>query len=249
MLRLAIAFAGGGVIGVVVGIALGVFFYPFWFLADTTASESIAGATSAAQIIAARGAGGRGADLQFGGETGGGTVIPSPEEAEAAKAEAAEAEAAASLSLVSSGRFIHANPNDPVHWGAGEASLVEREGRLVVLLGDDFEVGPGPAYHVYVKDAAGIRSRSDFLDAEGPSIGKLRAFRGSQVYEVPEGIARESIRSVVVWCESFRVLISPADLEPVDGLSAPRVPGAARAKRRPRGPSAPAPVCPSARRP
>ena len=48
--------------------------------------------------------------------------------------------------LVGTGTFIHANPSDPVHWGKGTVSAYER----AVLLESDFEVGPGPAYHVYL---------------------------------------------------------------------------------------------------
>src|SRR5262245_48228625 len=48
--------------------------------------------------------------------------------------------------LVATGTFIHADPSDPVHYGKGRVSVYER----VVFLEPDFEVGPGPAYHVYL---------------------------------------------------------------------------------------------------
>src|SRR6187402_1797714 len=47
---------------------------------------------------------------------------------------------------VATGTFIHANPSDPVHYGKGKVSVYRR----VVFLEPDFEVGPGPAYHVYL---------------------------------------------------------------------------------------------------
>jgi hypothetical protein len=43
-------------------------------------------------------------------------------------------------------------------------------------------------------------------------LGRLRAFKGSQRYAVPAGLDLSSFRSVVIWCEQFSVLISPADL-------------------------------------
>jgi ABC-type antimicrobial peptide transport system permease subunit len=46
--------------------------------------------------------------------------------------------------LVAAGTFIHANPSDPIHWGRGKVSVYER----AVFLEQDFEVGPGPAFHV-----------------------------------------------------------------------------------------------------
>ena len=39
-----------------------------------------------------------------------------------------------------------------------------------------------------------------------------RAFKGSQKYQVPAGIDLAKFPSVVIWCEQFSVLISPADL-------------------------------------
>src|SRR5260370_42183215 len=46
--------------------------------------------------------------------------------------------------LVASGTFIHANPSDPVHYGKGRVSVYEH----TIFLEPDFEVGPGPAFHV-----------------------------------------------------------------------------------------------------
>ena len=44
-------------------------------------------------------------------------------------------------------------------------------------------------------------------------LGRLRAFKGSQNYAIPAGIDVEAFGSVVIWCEQFGVLISPATLE------------------------------------
>jgi hypothetical protein len=46
-------------------------------------------------------------------------------------------------------------------------------------------------------------------------LGGLRSFKGSQRYPIPEGVDLAKYPSVVVWCERFGVLISPADLTPV----------------------------------
>ena len=43
-------------------------------------------------------------------------------------------------------------------------------------------------------------------------LGALRAFEGSQKYAVPAGVDLARYASVVIWCERFGVLISPADL-------------------------------------
>jgi Electron transfer DM13 len=113
--------------------------------------------------------------------------------------------------LVASGGFIHANPSDPVHYGKGRVSVYER----TVFLEPDFEVGPGPAFHVYLVPKASIRSSSDLKDAKFVDLGGLRTLKGSQRYPIPADVDLKNYRSVVIWCERFGVLISPADLTTV----------------------------------
>jgi hypothetical protein len=45
-------------------------------------------------------------------------------------------------------------------------------------------------------------------------LGRLRAFKGSQRYTIPAGVDLKNYPSVVIWCQRFSVLISPADLMP-----------------------------------
>ena len=82
----------------------------------------------------------------------------------------------------------------------------------VVFLGPDFEVGPGPDYRVYLVPEAGIRDSSIVDQTMYVDLGKLRAFKGSQKYSIPEGVNLKDYPSVVIWCQKFGVLISPADL-------------------------------------
>ncbi len=110
--------------------------------------------------------------------------------------------------LFATGSFIHANPTDPVHYGKGKVSVYER----TVFLEPDFEVGPGPAFHVYLVPKASIRSSSDMKDVMFVDLGGLRAFTGSQRYPIPDGVDLRKYQSVIIWCERFGVLISPADL-------------------------------------
>jgi Electron transfer DM13 len=81
-----------------------------------------------------------------------------------------------------------------------------------VYLESDFEVGPGPAFHVYLVPKASIRSSSDLKEVMFVDLGGLRAFKGSQRYAIPAGINLKDYQSVIIWCERFGVLISPADL-------------------------------------
>lgn len=110
--------------------------------------------------------------------------------------------------LYATGTFIHANPSDPIHYGKGKVSVYRR----AVFLEPDFEVGPGPAYHVYLVPKDKVRGEADVKDSMFVDLGGLRAFKGSQRYPIPEGVDLMKYQSVVIWCERFSVLISPADL-------------------------------------
>jgi hypothetical protein len=76
-------------------------------------------------------------------------------------------------------------------------------------------VGPGPAFHVYLVPNANIRTATAVKDSMFVDLGGLRAFKGSQRYPIPAGVDLKNYPSVVIWCERFSVLISPADLVPV----------------------------------
>ena len=113
--------------------------------------------------------------------------------------------------LVATGTFIHANPSDPIHYGKGKVSVYRR----TVFLEPDFEVGPGPAFHVYLVPKANIRDAAAVNDTMYIDLGGLRAFKGSQRYPIPAGMDLKNYPSVVIWCERFGVLISTADLTAV----------------------------------
>ena len=128
-------------------------------------------------------------------------VFPPPPAAE----QITEADRAA---LVATGTFIHANPSDPIHYGKGRVSVYRR----AVFLEPDFEVGPGPAFHVYLVPKANVRTEADVKETMFVDLGGLRAFKGSQRYPIPDGVDLSKYQSVVIWCQHFSVLISPADL-------------------------------------
>ena len=115
---------------------------------------------------------------------------------------------------IASGMFVHANPSDPIHYGKGGLSIyIDQSGERLLHLEDDFEVGPGPAFHVYLVDHAKVRSNADFRASAMVDLGRLKAFRGSQNYSIPVSADLAGANSVVIWCKEFGVLISPASLE------------------------------------
>jgi hypothetical protein len=149
----------GAILGVVGGFALGIFVYPYVFLADIVADEQVSDR--------------------------------------------------ASKNLVATGKFIHVNPSDPIHYGSGSVTVFDD----TVHLEDDFQVGPGPKFHVYLVPLKEVGSENDVEDSMFVDLGRLRAFKGSQSYPIPLGVDLKSFGSVVIWCEQFGVLVSPATLE------------------------------------
>ncbi|MCZ7566286.1 MAG: DM13 domain-containing protein [Burkholderiales bacterium] len=110
--------------------------------------------------------------------------------------------------VVAKGAFVHANPSDPIHYGKGGVTVYAD----LLHLEADFEVGPGPKYHVYLVPEAKVTPSTDVARTMFVDLGRLRAFKGSQNYPVPAGVDLARYPSVVIWCEQFGVLISPAAL-------------------------------------
>ena len=112
--------------------------------------------------------------------------------------------------VVATGRFVHADPSDPVHYGSGGVTVYAD----LLHLEDDFRVGPGPKYHVYLVPRAGVVPETRVEHTMFVDLGRLKAFSGGQNYPVPAGTNVGEYQSVVIWCEQFNVLISPAQLTP-----------------------------------
>ena len=159
MTKSALIFVGGGLLGLAAGFAIGIFVYPYIFLADIVAMERV-------------------------------------DDAVAKKA-------------VATGTFIHANPADPIHYGKGGVTVYPD----LLHIEQDFVVGPGPKFHVYLVPEKTVTPSTDVAKTMFVDLGRLKAFKGSQNYAVPAGVNVAGYGSVVIWCEQFGVLISPAQLE------------------------------------
>lgn len=161
MARSVLFFVIGGLLGSAAGFAVGIFVYPYIFLADIVASERV--------------------------------------------------ENAAGRKVVAQGMFIHANPSDPIHYGKGKVTVYDN----LVHLETDFEVGPGPKFHVYLVPEKSVTPSTQVAKTMYVDLGRLKAFKGSQNYPVPAGVDLARFGSIVIWCEQFGVLISPAALKPI----------------------------------
>lgn len=213
------AFFFGGVLGTIFGIALGFFFFPYVFppppaneqLTEADLTPPPAPEQPAAPPAAAESSPPPPAAEQT-AQAPAATPQPPALSAPAVSAPPTQAAPAPALAVpLATGTFIHANKSDPVHWGKGKVSVYQR----AVFLEPDFEVGPGPAFHVYLVPRSSIRSSSEMKDVMYVDLGRLRSFKGSQRYPIPDGINLKNYPSVIIWCERFGVLISPADLKVV----------------------------------
>ncbi len=116
----------------------------------------------------------------------------------------------AAPTVTSRGSFRDA---DAVHKGSGMATLYELPtGEHVVRL-EEFRVTNGPALVVYLAKHPDPATADDVIDGGFVNLGKLKGNVGSQNYTVPADVAIDEYSSVVIWCELFSVLFSPAALE------------------------------------
>lgn len=111
--------------------------------------------------------------------------------------------------VLASGTFRDA---DRVHKGMGNAAFVRQPDGTVELQLTDFEVTNGPDLKVYLSAHADPASSSDVTGAEWVSLGTLKGNIGDQTYTLPADVDPAQFNSVVIWCEAFGVLFSPAAL-------------------------------------
>lgn len=120
-----------------------------------------------------------------------------------------ELPAALQTNQVAQGSFRDA---DSSHKGKGNATIFEIATGSNVLHLTDFETTNGPDLEVWLVKASDIQSSADVKGSDWLSLGRLKGNIGDQTYIIPEGTDISEYRSVVIWCEQFGVLFSPADL-------------------------------------
>lgn len=115
----------------------------------------------------------------------------------------------ASLTVVRTGRFSDA---DRAHEGEGVAEILLTADGTHLLRLSDFRVTNGPDLKVWLVTAADPKASRDVSASEWLSLGPLKGNIGDQIYPIPEDAEIDRYRSVVIWCEQFSVLFSPAPL-------------------------------------
>lgn len=115
----------------------------------------------------------------------------------------------AALTVVSQGRFRDA---DRAHQGMGLAEVLLTADGTYLLRLSDFEVTNGPDLKVWMLTAEDPKASRDVNASEWLSLGPLKGNIGDQIYPIPADAQIDRYRSVVIWCEQFGVLFSPAPL-------------------------------------
>lgn len=125
--------------------------------------------------------------------------------------------------VVGGGDASNAAPSDP----PSAVTPVSYAGTFVGV-GDGIHDAGGSAYTIPVGDGSSVLRLEDFYSTNGPglrvylatdtkateyvSLGDLKANRGNQNYEIPEGLDLEKYDHVLIWCEPFSVLFGSAEL-------------------------------------
>jgi len=111
------------------------------------------------------------------------------------------------VTLVAEGNFY-----DLAHHGMGTAAIYQYEGGSHVLRFEDFEVLNGPDLHVYFSTVDPVPDTVGLALEGGIDLGLLKGNIGNQNYELPADLDLSQYRSVVIWCEPFRVPFNAAPL-------------------------------------
>ncbi|MBT8135392.1 MAG: DM13 domain-containing protein [Gammaproteobacteria bacterium] len=111
--------------------------------------------------------------------------------------------------VVALGNFTDA---DAIHRGSGKASMYRLPDGSHVLRFEDFAVTNGPALVVLMSSVAEVSSAEDVKAGRYIKLGKLKGNKGNQNYTIPASIDPSHYRSVVIWCDLFDVVFSPATL-------------------------------------
>ena len=106
-----------------------------------------------------------------------------------------------------------ADGQDAGHWGRGGVKFYRADdGTVLAELQEDFVVGAGPNFWLYLNSRGEINNEDDFLsDTARLRLQKIKSFTGSQVYKLAAA-QYAAAGSLTIWCESFNQYIASANL-------------------------------------
>lgn len=118
-----------------------------------------------------------------------------------------EAMPEANMTLLAQGSFYNL-----FHVGSGQAMVYQLADGSRILRLQDFEVDNGPELHVYLFPNDPVTT-SIGVDIPGSvDLGLLKGNIGDQNYEIPADLDLSRFKSVVIWCQPFKVTFIAAPL-------------------------------------
>ena len=99
------------------------------------------------------------------------------------------------------------------HAGAGTATIYQLSDGSHILRLQNFSVDNGPDLHVYLTSATLVGDSVGIELLNGIDLGELKGNIGDQNYLLPADLNLNQARSVVIWCQPFRVPFSAARLD------------------------------------
>lgn len=118
-----------------------------------------------------------------------------------------EAMPEADMALLAEGSFY-----DIVHVGGGQALIYQLADGSRILRLQGFEVDNGPDLHVYLVPVDPVPSSIGVEIPGSVDLGELKGNIGDQNYGIPADLDLNQFKSVVIWCQPFRVPFIAAPL-------------------------------------
>ena len=106
------------------------------------------------------------------------------------------------LSISYLGTFV--GIDDGIHDSQGNAYTIPLENGMNILRLENFQATNGPDLYVYLS--------TDNTASEFINLGKLKANKGNQNYEIPDKTDLTKYNKVLIWCKAFGVLFGSAEL-------------------------------------
>ena len=99
-----------------------------------------------------------------------------------------------------------------IHSGAGQVVVYQLSDGSRILRLQDFEVDNGPELHVYLVPIDPVPSSVGSEIAGSIDLGALKGNLGDQNYDIPGDLDLSQFKSVMIWCQPFRVPFTAAPL-------------------------------------
>lgn len=97
------------------------------------------------------------------------------------------------------------------HPTQGQVNIIEEDGIKYLELSSDFQTDRGPALEIILHNSPTVGLQ--IQEGEYVSLGELKAFNGSQRYQLPQDLNLDQYQSVAIWCEEFNATFGYATLK------------------------------------